>query len=181
MNIDLNFEKRGRNAHKYRELMKAINSINNSLENKSNLTLNSPRSKYSFQNQNTTFSNSLYISPSNKMTPTTYYMSLKKRKKPEILGLKPDFLLKTKKDTKAIGIAKKNEFGMTSYLNSELEKFDGMLKRGKIIVKKPKKDSFWEANNKKERLTQEEYRRELKEKSKIALEKLKHWDNEFVV
>ena len=51
MNIDLNFEKRGRNAHKYRELMKAINSINNSLENKSNLTLNSPRSKYSFQNQ----------------------------------------------------------------------------------------------------------------------------------
>ena len=35
--------------------------------------------------------------------------------------------------------------------------------------------------NKKERLTQEEYRRELKEKSKIALEKLKHWDNEFVI
>ena len=181
MNIDLNFEKRGRNAHKYRELMKAINSVNNSLENRSNITLNSPRSKYSYQSQNTTFSNSLYISPSNKMTSTTNYISLKKKNKPEILGLKPDFLLKTKKDTKAIGIAKKNEFGITSYLNSELEKFDGMLKRGKIVLRKPKKDNFWEVNANKERQTQEEYRRELKEKSKIALEKLKHWDNEFVV
>jgi len=80
--------------------MKAINSVNNSLENRSNITLNSPRSKYSYQSQNTTFSNSLYISPSNKMTSTTNYISLKKKNKPEILGLKPDFLLKTKKDSK---------------------------------------------------------------------------------
>ena len=43
-----------------------------------------------------------------------------------------------------------------------------MLKRGKIVVRKPKKDNFWEVNSKKERETQEEYRRELKEKSKIA-------------
>ncbi len=180
MNIDINFEKRGRNAHKYRELMKAINSVNNSLENKSNITLNSPRNKYSYPSQNTTFSTS-YISPSNTMNSTTNYISLKKKKKPEILGLKPDFLSKTKKDTKTIGVVKKNQFGITNYLNNELEKFDGMLKRGKIVVRKPKKDNFWEVNSKKERETQEEYRRELKEKSKIALEKLKHWDNEFVI
>lgn len=180
MNIDINFEKRGRNAHKYRELMKAINSVNNSLENKSNITLNSPRNKYSYPSQNTTFSTS-YISPSNTMNSTTNYISLKKKKKPEILGLKPDFLSKTKKDTKTIGVVKKNQFGITNYLNTELEKFDGMLKRGKIVVRKPKKDNFWEVNSKKERETQEEYRRELKEKSKIALEKLKHWDNEFVI
>jgi hypothetical protein len=55
-----------------------------------------------------------------------------------------------------------------------------MLKRG---YKKPKtkKENFYDLNAKREKENQEEYHRELKKQSKIALDKLKNWDNEFLL
>ncbi len=179
MNIALQknyFEKRGKNAFKYKELMDTINSINNTTDNLNNMTLNSPRNKFSSKNN---YSNTLFISPS-KYKRTNKSINLRKKNKNNILGLKPDFLLKAKKDEKEIGKVKKNQFGITAILNSELEKFDRMLKRG---YKKPKtkKDNFYDLNAKREKENQEEYHRELKKQSKIALDKLKNWDNEFLL
>jgi hypothetical protein len=174
----LNFENRGRNAYKYKQLMDAINKINESHDNKINISLNSPR-KVSLNND---YFNTLYTSPILPNRSNNNYLTLKKKKSNSILGLNPKFLLKTKNEKIEFGKNKKSDLGFTNYfLTSELEKFDGMLKRGykKNFVKK--KDDFYDLNMKRIIVSQEQQHREIQKKSQIALQKLKNWDNQFMM
>ena len=56
-----------------------------------------------------------------------------------------------------------------------------MLKRGykKNFVKK--KDDFYDLNMKRIIVSQEQQHREIQKKSQIALQKLKNWDNQFMM
>ncbi len=174
----LNFENRGRNAHKYKELIDAINRINESNDNKNNISLNSPR-KVSL---NTDYYNTLYESPILPKRSNKSYLTIKKKKNNRFLGLNPKFLLKTKNEKIELGKTKKSQFGFTNYyLMSELEKFEVMLKRGHKKTNNKKKDDFYDLNMKRFSESQEQHHREIQKKSQIALQKLKNWDNQFIV
>ncbi len=174
----INFENKGRNAHKYKELMDAINRINESNDNKNNISLNSPR-KVSLNND---YFNTLYESPILQKKSNKSYLTVKKKKNNRLLGLNPKFLLKTKNEKIELGKTKKSQFGFTNYyLMSELEKFEVMLKRGHKKTNNKKKDDFYDLNMKRFSESQEQHHREIQKKSQIALQKLKNWDNQFIV
>ena len=56
-----------------------------------------------------------------------------------------------------------------------------MLKRGHKKTNNKKKDDFYDLNMKRFSESQEQHHREIQKKSQIALQKLKNWDNQFII